>query len=871
MILRPGTSVGPYEILAPIGAGGMGEVYRARDPRIGREVAVKVLPEATSGEPERQHRFEKEARAAGALNHPNILAVYDVGTHEGVPYIVSELLEGETLRSRIGGSPLPTRKALDYAAQIARGLAAAHEKGIVHRDLKPENVFVTRDGRVKILDFGLAKLGEDHPGASVGPPADLSAAETATGTLPGTLLGTLGYMSPEQVQGHIPDARSDIFAFGAVLLEMVTGRKAFKAHTAPETLTAILREDPVETAGAAALPPGLERVVRHCLEKSPDERFQSARDLAFALEALSGPADTASTRSNHTRAGRHRWRMAAIAPALVVAVAGGLLAGRAWWSTPPLRFIQQTYRTGLVAAARFSPDGQTIVFSAAWEGGPLEVYSKRPDSRESSLLPTGDARARVLSVSPNDQLAILLTDPLDRKAAYAFDPGTLARVPLAGGTPRELIDQVLSADWSPDGGELAVSRLVDGVWRLEYPLGRLLYESRERIPVVRVSPHGDLVAFLEEVAVTGRIFTDSRLSVVNLEGEIRTIFEGTGTVGASWSPDGRKIWIDTYEPSGDRGLRAVDLSGQSRLLVQLGGAEAALADVSRDGRALFVRGHGRYLISALAPGEDEERDLSWRNDALLADLSPDGRRVLFYQVLPGGSGSFGAGIRETDGPAAVRLGKGFAESLSPDGRWALALTREGPAFEFALLPTGAGEEKRLSEGLPGEFHGASWLPDSQGFVFSGGSPDGTARLFLQMVEGGPPRPFTDIADDLVKPVVAPDGRTIAAIDRLYQDIVLVDRHDGKLRPLPGGEEGEWPIQWGPDGRALYVYRPDHLPVEVFEVETATGERRLLREIVLADTTGLDGGVILEITPDARAYAYSFRRFLDDLYLVEGLL
>jgi TolB-like protein/Tfp pilus assembly protein PilF len=308
MGLRTGTALGPYEILAPIGAGGMGEVYRAHDPRIGRDVAVKVLPAAS--EPERQRRFEQEARAAGALNHPNVLAVYDVGTHDGAPYIVSELLAGETLRGRMGGAPLPVRKALDYAVQVARGLAAAHEMGIVHRDLKPENLFVTKDGRVKILDFGLAKLGPEAPPGTHTPGLEPSAKDTATETLRGTLVGTLGYMSPEQVEGRSADARSDVFCFGSVLYEMVTGRRAFGAATVPETLTAILKGDPLETAPSAVeRAPGLERVLRHCLEKSPDERFQSARDLAFALETLSDPAETVPARAPAAILGvrRRRW------------------------------------------------------------------------------------------------------------------------------------------------------------------------------------------------------------------------------------------------------------------------------------------------------------------------------------------------------------------------------------------------------------------------------------------------------------------------------------------------------------------------------------------------------------------------------------
>ena len=863
MSLKAGTAVGPYEILAPVGAGGMGEVYRARDPRIGREVAVKVLPAAATSEPERQRRFEQEARAAGALNHPNVLAVHDVGRHDGVPYIVSELLAGETLRGRMGGTALPARKALDYAVQVARGLAAAHEKGIVHRDLKPENLFVTKDGRVKILDFGLAKLGPD---ARVVPPApgpELSAMETATGTLPGALLGTLGYMSPEQVQGQTTDARSDIFAFGTVLYEMLTGRRAFKAETAPETLTAILREDPLDRLGVDVAP-GLERVLRHCLEKSPEERFQSARDLAFALEALSGFSDVAS-RKPAAASGRRWRRLAAALGALVLAAALGAWVGARWSRTEPPRLTQLTFRAGALSAARFSPDGQTIAYSAAWDGAPLELYTKRLTDRESR--PVGLPRARVLSISRSGEVAVQLLPAGASNAFFTSPAGTLARVPLAGGTPREMLEETLSADWSPDGSELAVSRWVGGTCRLEYPIGQVLYESEQRIPVVRVSPRGDLVAFLEQVSVA--LSHTARLRVVNRSGQSRTLFEGWGATGIAWAANGDEIWIDEFGSAGARSVRAVTLSGQSRLLVQLGGTELSLADVSGDGRALVIQGHGRHVIYALPPGEERERNLSWRHDSTLVDMSRDGRTLLLTEILSGGGRSFGTSIRATDASPAVRLGDGYGYALSPDGRWALAFTGGGPSLEFVLWPTGAGEKMRLAEGLPAEFHGATWLPDSRAFVFSGSSPGETARLYRQDTAGGSPRPVTEEGVDLTFPVVSPDGTKAAAID-VYGGVVVASLDGGDVRPLPGAEEGEIAIQWSVNGQALYVYRPDRLPAEIFALDVASGDRRLVRELALPGITGVDGNVIVALTPDARSYAYSFRRPLDELYLAEGL-
>src|SRR5579864_464386 len=316
-----GTSLGPYEILGTIGAGGMGEVYRARDPRLGREVAIKVLPSQFSADSERLRRFEQEARAAAALNHPNILAIYDLGQSNGSPYIVSELLEGESLRERLRSGPLPLRKAVDYATQIALGLAAAHDKGIVHRDLKPENLFITKDGRAKILDFGLAKLTEH-----------ISDAETVVhsdGTTPGMVLGTVGYMSPEQVRGIATDHRADIFTFGAILYEMLSAKRAFRGETTADTMSAILKDDPPElTETNRQVPPALERIVRHCLEKNPDERFQSARDIAFNLEALSSVSSGPMPVSKESARGVHFRRRGAFAAAGILGLV--LISSLAW-------------------------------------------------------------------------------------------------------------------------------------------------------------------------------------------------------------------------------------------------------------------------------------------------------------------------------------------------------------------------------------------------------------------------------------------------------------------------------------------------------------------------------------------------------------
>jgi hypothetical protein len=404
MAVVSGTKFGPYEIVDLLGAGGMGEVYRARDSRLKREVAIKVLPQALSLDADRMRRFEQEALATAALNHPNILAVFDIGTSDGSPYVVSELLEGETLRERLRSGPIALRKALDYALQIAHGLAAAHEKGIIHRDLKPENLFVTKDGRVKILDFGLAKLTQADPHAHTALPT------MTGGTDAGTVLGTAGYMSPEQVRGIALDARSDIFSFGAILYEMLSGKRAFHGDTPADTMSAILKEDPPDLSETSRnISPALERIVHHCLEKNPEARFHSASDIAFDLEHVSGISGT-TARAAIAPLGVGKPRRGLLIAATVLGF-GLVMLGLGWWlggaggRGPLAEYKQITFRTGSIRNARFTPDG-SIVYSASWEGGENQLYMARTDDPGSRELGLKDAD--LLSISKSGELAVRL-------------------------------------------------------------------------------------------------------------------------------------------------------------------------------------------------------------------------------------------------------------------------------------------------------------------------------------------------------------------------------------------------------------------------------------------------------------------------------
>ncbi|HEV2388967.1 MAG TPA: protein kinase [Candidatus Acidoferrales bacterium] len=868
-MLSTGVKLGPYEIVAPIGAGGMGEVYRARDTRLGRDVAIKVLPASSSSDPERLRRFEQEARAAGALNHPNVLVIYDVGSHDGAPYLVTELLEGETLFERLRGGPLPVRKAIDITAQAAQGIAAAHDKGIVHRDLKPANIFLTADGRVKILDFGLAKLTE-REGAALGDA--LAATQTAAGaTEPGVVLGTVSYMSPEQVRGKPADARSDIFALGAVLYEMLSGKRAFHRDSSVETMAAILKEEPEEiSATNRNVSPALQSIVDHCLEKDPQARFQSARDLAFALEAVAGgsgltAAEKALAPALATPRRGRRLVFAAIGTlGLIVVGIGAYLLGRGAASALPPAYQRLTFRRGTVDAARFGPDGQTVLYAAKWEGGPMEVYSTRPDSTESRSLeipPPSD----LLAVSPSGEVAVLL----GAQPAGAFSmAGTLAEMSLAGGAPREILKGVTQADWSPDGKQLLVVRRQQGGETLEYPIGKVLFQTPAWIANPRISPDGRRIAFIDHFSASD---DGGSVAVLDLAGKKQTLTRTWSSIrGLAWSPSGDAVWF-TASPRSSRALYSVTPAGRLRLISQVPGS-MTLFDVARDGRALLKQEDERTELAALPAGATSERTLTWLDWSLLSDLSPDGKTVLFTEAGEGGGADYSVYLRKLDGSPAVRLGEGEAAALSPNGQWAIVShPHDPPPSQLFLLPTGAGEPRQLTSG---DFYhaGPIWLPDSKAILFTGRQSGHAPRVYFQPIDGGAARPITPEGFVTGRSSASPDAKSFIARRLSDRALVLMPIAGGQPRPIPGMEPDDIPIQWALDGRSIFLYRfatLDSPASKIFRLDLATGKRVLVKELLPADLAGLSTMDLAGITPDAATIVFSYTRTLSNLYLVQG--
>jgi len=841
--------IGHYRILEKIGSGAMGDVFRARDERLGRDVALKVIRPASSDNPDHLRRFEFEARAAAALNHPNIVAVYDVGLSDGSPYIVCELLEGKTLRKRLAEGALPIRLAVDYSLQIAEGLIAAHDRRIIHRDLKPENLFITVDGRVKILDFGVAKL------QSAAEESGRTVEDLTTVTKSGAVIGTVAYMSPEQLRGKAVDHRSDIFSVGAILYEMLTGRRAFRGETEVDTITAVLREDPPEAIlEQASIPVSFQQVIRHCLEKEPANRFQSARDLAFALDTLANASGGRGMRSGRSR------RVTRVVPwalAGVLLVAIFLLV----WTRPTTvspSYRRLTFEEGTVYSARFTRDFRAIVYGAAWNGKPLQLFSTVGDSLLTQPLEVSDAS--LLAVSNTGELAVALHGT--HGAHLAMQGGVLARTPLAGGSPREVLEDVRWADWDAKG-ELAVVHHAEGRDRIEYPIGHVIYQSDGWISHLRFSPKGDKIAFMNHPALwddRGSVF------VIDLNGHPRQLTPDWGSEdGLAWRADGKEIWFTGVQSGIRRDLVAVTIDGKRRKILDIP-ASMTLQDMAPDGRILVSLDNERLAMASSAR-DGKPVNLSWHDWSIAKDISRDGQWVLFEDSSEAAGSHYSVAIRKIDGTPPVQLGEGSAGGLSPDGKWAISIVTGSPG-EIKLVPIGAGQARTLSvPGLESIHNGsAHFTADGKHITVNANEPGHGVRCYLVDLEGGKPKPMTP--EGITGGLVSPDGQSILGND---SGVASVYSTAGQApRRIPNLEAGFVPLQWSEDNSSVYGYSRGQVPTKVYKLNLSTGAKTMVQELQPDTSAGVVSIAPVVVNRDGSRFAYSYYQVLSVLYLVSGL-
>ena len=893
--LDVGQSVGHYEIASVLGVGGMGEVYLAHDSRLGRQVALKLLPAQFTVNAERVHRFEQEARAVSALNHPNIVTIHEIGREGDAQFIVTEFVHGQTLRQRMAEAPASTRLALDVAIQVAGALEAAHAAGIVHRDIKPENIMLRTDGYVKVLDFGLAKLTESQSLS-----LDIAAVALAkVQTKSGLVMGTATYMSPEQARGLDVDARSDIFSLGIVIYEMLAGRVPFDGATTSDVIVSILEKEPQPLRHySPEVPIELEWMVKKALAKDREDRYQTIKELQIDLRRLKqelelqakldglAPARLQDATRAHTTADararssvpdteikvrkigffpRTKTLFLAVATIAILSVAS-FYAGLKQAPAPPHpTFRQLTFRRGAITGARFSPDGNTLIYSAAFDGKPVELFTSHLESPESSSL---KLQADIQSISSTGEMAILLDCELD---PFGCHNGTLARVPLVGGTPRAIMENVDQADWGSDGQGLAIVRVNEGQFQLEYPIGTVLYKATGRIAHIRVSPKGDMVAFIDQPNL---VDFNGSVMAVDRNGQKKILSSGwKSTAGVAWSPTGEEVWFGAGK-KGVNALYAVTLSGRERLVYQAPG-NVALKDISRDGRVLLQRGLTRSRMIGFPAGSEKERELAWFDWSTSADISSDGKNLLFYDWGAATGGVPFVYLRKMDGSnEPVRLGEGKALALSPDGKWALAV-QESSRPQLVLLPTGPGEPRLLPRGEINEYEYASWFPDGQRILFTGLVDLGHGlRSYIQDISGGQPQPITE--EGIIALRVSPDGKRVVAWapDKGPDGKYYLSPIDGtQSTPIPGLEMGELPIRWSTDGLALYVRASGDFTtnINIYRIDLSSGRRELRKEIV-PDQVGFlgleDRGI--QITPDGKSYVYTYWTVLRDLFLAEGL-
>jgi eukaryotic-like serine/threonine-protein kinase len=849
-----GKTLRSYRIESKLGAGGMGVVYKAVDSHLDRTAAIKVLV-ASAFSADREKRFIQEAKAASSLNHANIVTIYDIDTQEidgtSVRYIAMEFVPGETLDHLIGRKGLGVRTALKYASQIADALAAAHAAGIVHRDLKPSNVMVTPQGLVKVLDFGLAKLNDQTQADAF---AETVHGDGASLTEEGTILGTVAYMSPEQADGKRVDSRTDIFSFGSVLYEMITGQRAFAGGS---KLSSVLHMEPQPASQSVPdVPPELDRIIARCLKKDPARRWQSMADVKVALDELREEMESSTSGARRTLAkgagvpllGK-RWLVLGAISLLLIGLASGLYAARGFLHSNPLTFQRLTFRRGDVTAAKFGP-GDAIVYSAAWDGTPSTLFSTQPGNREAR--PLDLPGARILAISHTGEMAIMLGND---------DVGTLARVPFSGGAPREMLENVSGADWSPSGDTLAVVRSVGGKHRLEYPIGTLLYENPGRPPMApRVSGDGKTVAFFDYDVEVG----DYSLCVVGLNQPKRVLSRGWRATGSlHWSPRGNEIWFSAGQPGSDPALYAVNLSGEQRFLAQAPGW-IVMQDVAADGRVLLSTVNSRLGIRYIDFAGATERDLAWLDASLLYEISSDAKSLLFVELSYGEGRNSAIYLRKTDGSAAVRLGYGNRPSLSPDGKWVVCVRRETGRSRLMLLPTGPGESRFLNvDGV--YFESLGWFPDSKRVLFTGNESGHPVRTWIYDLDSEKATPLT--AEGSKGSQVSPDGHWYVIADP--RKLLLAPIGNGTPRTVTDLQSGEAVVRWSGDGRYLFLRQPEGEAIKISRVEVATGHKEPWQTLKVPEPGAEFIGAVA-LSADGKSGAFTFQHDLANLYLVTGL-